>query len=122
MPSISVRDAPSRAVAVVLDQLTLAAGLTYDVEEAREQRLEFWYLFNTAWLSALEKHLEMSKSVLDGEPGVDQTLLNGALLEEMGDTLINLCDSLERYGLVDYEMGMEEEKIVEGKCCIELVV
>ena len=64
----------------------------------------------------------MSKSVLDGEPGVDQTLLNGALLEEIGDILINLCDSLERYSLVDYKIGIEEEKIIEGKCCIELVV
>ena len=107
---------------MVLDQLTLAAGLTHDVEETRKQRLEFWHLSNTAWLSALEKHLEMSNGVLDGKPGVDQTLLNGALLEEMGDTLIDLCDSLARYGLVDYQIGMEEEKIIKGKCCIELVV
>ena len=70
----------------------------------------------------MEKHLEISKSVLAGEPGVDQTLLNRALLEEIGDTLINLCDSLERYSLVDYQIRMEEEKIIEGKCCNELVV
>jgi hypothetical protein len=36
-------------------------------------------------------------------------------MEEMGKTLIQLCDQLEQHGLVDYQMGIWEEEILCGK-------
>lgn len=32
----------------------------------------------------------------------------------MGKELIQLCDQLEQYGLVDYQMGIWEEEILSG--------
>lgn len=33
----------------------------------------------------------------------------------MGDELVRLCDGIERHGLVDYQYGVWEEQITEGK-------
>lgn len=37
------------------------------------------------------------------------------MLERMGRELIALCDSMERHGLVDYQMGVWEEEILGGE-------
>lgn len=36
-------------------------------------------------------------------------------LNKMGDELIRLCDGIERHGLVDYQYGVWEEQITEGR-------
>lgn len=36
-------------------------------------------------------------------------------MESMGKELIQLCDQLEQYGLVDYQMGVWEEEILCGE-------
>lgn len=36
-------------------------------------------------------------------------------LNKMGDELVRLCDGIERHGLVDYQYGVWEEQITEGK-------
>lgn len=33
----------------------------------------------------------------------------------MGNELIRLCSTIERHGLVDYEYGVWEERIIDGK-------
>lgn len=35
-------------------------------------------------------------------------------MERMGRELVRLCDSMERHGLVDYQMGVWEEEIING--------
>jgi len=35
-------------------------------------------------------------------------------LARMVEALIGWCDSVEKYGLVDYEIGIWEEEILEG--------
>lgn len=40
----------------------------------------------------------------------------------MVDELLSLCDQLEQYGLVDYEIGVAEEQITHiFAVCLELV-
>ena len=51
-----------------------------------------------------------------GRPSAQfQNLLPKESLEEMGNELVSLCDGLEKYGLVDYQMGVSEQEIVESK-------
>jgi hypothetical protein len=47
-------------------------------------------------------------------------LLSREVLKEMVDDLIRLCDGIERHGLVDYGVGVWEERIVEGMLLMRL--
>lgn len=44
-----------------------------------------------------------------------QSLISLDDLQKMGRELIRLCDSVERFGLVDYDFGVWEERIMDGK-------
>ena len=48
-------------------------------------------------------------------PPPPQSVLQENFLERMGNELVKYCDELERFGLVDYEMGVWEEEIVSSK-------
>lgn len=48
------------------------------------------------------------------DPVAPQTLLSKEALERMGDELVAHCDTLGKYGLVDYQMGVAEEEIIDG--------
>lgn len=43
-----------------------------------------------------------------------QSLISKAKLEKMGKELIELCDGLEKHGLVDFEYGVWEELIEQS--------
>lgn len=43
------------------------------------------------------------------------SLLSQERMQSMGKHLIQLCDQLEQYGLVDYQMGIWEEEILCGE-------
>ncbi len=36
-------------------------------------------------------------------------------LERLSSELVRLCDSVEKHGLVDYQMGVAEEEIMDRK-------
>jgi len=48
-------------------------------------------------------------------PQAPRELLRDEFLERMGRELVRLCDNMERHGLVDYQMGVWEEEIIDGK-------
>lgn len=48
-------------------------------------------------------------------PQAPRELLREEFLERMGRELVRLCDNMERHGLVDYQMGVWEEEIIDGK-------
>lgn len=50
-------------------------------------------------------------------PASAVNLIREAALEGMGEALIGLCDGVEKYGLVDYQMGVWEEEILSGEVC-----
>ena len=44
-----------------------------------------------------------------------QSILTTASLEQLARELVRLCDSIEKHGLVDYQMGVAEEEIMDRK-------
>lgn len=74
----------------------------------REEKIYVWELFNFCWLAALQKQKELSTS---GGPG----LLDASTLKNMGHEVISCGNGLERFGLVDYQQGLWESKIIDGK-------
>ena len=50
----------------------------------------------------------------------DQTLMSEERLEEMGKSIVRLCDGIKRHGLVDYEYGVWEEQIIESMYYLQL--
>ena len=81
------------------------------------ERLKLWKQFNTAWLSALQTQKEMTIQMLETghRPQPPRTIMETEQMEDMGKELVKLCDSMEKHGLVDYEMGVWEEDIVSCK-------
>lgn len=46
-------------------------------------------------------------------PQPPRDILREEFLNRMGSELVRLCDSMERHGLVDYQMGVWEEEILD---------
>ncbi|KAK7706066.1 hypothetical protein SLS57_009847 [Botryosphaeria dothidea] len=91
-----------------------AEALVRDDEPMHGERLKLWEEFNTAWLSILQKQKEMVQEMAEAgqAPRPPQSLMEYDFLESMGKELVGLCDSMEKHGLVDYQMGVWEEEIV----------
>lgn len=41
--------------------------------------------------------------------------MSAQILEHLSRELVRLCDSVEKHGLVDYQMGVAEEEIMDRK-------
>ncbi len=95
-------------------------GLTVDDEDLYESRVKLWKNFNHAWLGLLAKQKEMmwSSKALHRS----QSLISFEDLQKMAQELIRLCDGIERFGLVDYEYGVWEERIMTSEWCISVQV
>lgn len=76
-----------------------------------------WTEFNTCWLAVLQRQKDDTQHLMDtGQPPVPpQSTLPATLLESMAEALVSLCDGLEKYGLVDYQMGVWEEEIMSSE-------
>jgi hypothetical protein len=46
-----------------------------------------------------------------------QSIMGARDLERLSSELVRLCDSVEKHGLVDYQMGVAEEDIMDCKSC-----
>lgn len=44
-------------------------------------------------------------------------MMDAPMLERLSSELVRLCDSVEKHGLVDYQMGVAEEEIIERTFC-----
>ncbi|KAK4104820.1 hypothetical protein N658DRAFT_542123 [Parathielavia hyrcaniae] len=87
-------------------------GFTSDNQQLHDERIKMWNDFNHAWLGLLQKQKELMES---GHPlQRPQSLVPQEGLKKMGDDLVRMCDSIERHGLVDYQYGVWEERIVES--------
>lgn len=93
------------------------AGLLHDNETLHGQRIQLWDQFNTCWLAVLQCQKDNTQRMLGtGQaPVPPQSLITEEFLEKMGHDLVSLCDTIERHGLVDYQMGVWEEEIISGK-------
>jgi hypothetical protein len=48
-------------------------------------------------------------------PQAPKTLIEDDYLLKMGNEVVRQCDVFEKYGLVDYQMGVAEEEIIASK-------
>ena len=85
-----------------------------------DQRLNMWTEFNYSWLALLQRQKEVTEQMKrhNQDPALSDSLLDARSLEHIGKEMIRLCDEVERYGLVDYEMGVAEEEILDSKTSI----
>ncbi|KAK0719987.1 hypothetical protein B0H67DRAFT_599583 [Lasiosphaeris hirsuta] len=86
-------------------------GLTSDDQNLHGDRIKLWNEFNYAWLSILQAQKDnMMESGQQSQRSRSPIPQDG--LEKMGKELVRLCDTIERHGLVDYEYGVWEERII----------
>ena len=92
-------------------------GLTRDDEALHDDRIRLWDEFNRAWLTALQRQHDMTEDMYRTNQAVQEpySLMNSQALEQLSRELIRLCDMVERFGLVDYQMGVQEEEIMDCK-------
>jgi hypothetical protein len=97
-------------------ELTVA-GLVRDDETYYQQRLQLWEEFNTCWLSTLQRQKAMTQEMINTgqRPQQPKSLIDHDFLEKMGTQLVKNCDSMEKHGLVDYQLGVWEEEIVSSE-------
>jgi len=75
-------------------------------------RIKLWGEFNTAWLSIFQKQKDILESGQRLQP--QQSLMSQEFINKMAKDLIRMCDLIEKYGLVDYQLGVAEEQIIQG--------
>ena len=80
--------------------------------------MKLWSDLNTAWLGIFSKQIDLiSQNVSRQSPN----LIPIMFIQEMAERLIIACDKVEGFGLVDYQYGLEEEKIMESMYTKQLV-
>ncbi|KAH8174122.1 hypothetical protein LIA77_05541 [Sarocladium implicatum] len=83
-------------------------GLTLDDASLHADRVQLWKNFNHAWLALGRAQKEGMQSSQHSD-----ALLSRDTIQKMVDDLIHLCNGLERHGLLDYGIGVWEERIVD---------
>lgn len=93
------------------------SGLTRDDEALHDDRIRLWDEFNRAWLTTLQRQHDMTEDMYRTNQAVQEpySLMNSQALEQLSRELVRLCDMVERFGLVDYQMGVQEEEIMDCK-------
>ncbi|GAB1197369.1 hypothetical protein APSETT444_006662 [Aspergillus pseudonomiae] len=91
-------------------------GILRDDQVVYTDRLQLWNDFNLCWLAVCQKQKDMLQDMLrTHRQPPHTTLLNDDVMDTLGKELIQLCDRVEQFGLVDYQMGIWEEEILGGK-------
>ena len=92
-------------------------GLTRDEQELHSDRIKLWNEFNLCWLAVLQRQKDNTQKMIETGQNVrpPESVLEEEYLERMGREIVRFCDSLERHGLVDYQMGVWEEEIISSK-------
>ncbi|KAH0080592.1 hypothetical protein KCU84_g12775, partial [Aureobasidium melanogenum] len=92
-----------------------ALGLDRDDKAQYQDRLKLWDTFNQCWLTVL--HSQHKTTQIMARTGQQlpfgQSILDFDDLETLGQEIVQLCDGIEKTGLVDYQMGVAEERIVD---------
>lgn len=88
-------------------------GLIVDEVALHADRIRLWGEFNNAWLGIFQKQKDMLESGQRISP--PQSLMTQEFINKMVKDLIRLCDGIENHGLVDYQLGVAEERIIMSK-------
>ncbi|KAJ9612509.1 hypothetical protein H2200_004106 [Cladophialophora chaetospira] len=98
-----------------------ALGLHHDDETKHADRIELWQDLNVAWEALGQRQKEITEEALRTrrQPA---DILTAEVITSLMDALVGLCDQLEQYGLVDFEMGIWEEQITHiFTVCLDLL-
>ncbi|KIX10614.1 uncharacterized protein Z518_01698 [Rhinocladiella mackenziei CBS 650.93] len=98
-----------------------ALGLHHDDETRQAERIGLWREFNLCWEALGQKQKDITEEALRTrrQPA---DVLSADTIKSLVDELVSLCDQLEQYGLVDFEMGIWEEQIVHiFTVCLDLL-
>ncbi|OCT54750.1 hypothetical protein CLCR_02989 [Cladophialophora carrionii] len=98
-----------------------ALGLHHDDETRHAERIDLWQEFNLAWEALGQKQKEITEEALRTrrEP---PDILSATSITSLMDEFVAMCDQLEQYGLVDFEMGAWEEQITHiFIACLDLL-
>ncbi|KAL9591273.1 MAG: hypothetical protein Q9179_007889 [Wetmoreana sp. 5 TL-2023] len=98
-------------------------GLVSDDQSLREERLKLWEEFNLCWLAVLQRQKDDTQMIMNtGQGWPPRSILRENFLERMAESLVQHCDGVEKYGLVDYQMGLWEEEIISTIIqCLDLL-
>jgi hypothetical protein len=89
----------------------VALGLHHDDSEKYQERLDMWQRFNLCWEALGQKQKDIYDEAVHTNRQPND-ILSADVLTRLVQELVNMCDQLEQYGLVDYELGIAEEQIV----------
>jgi hypothetical protein len=94
-----------------------ALGLDRDDKGQYKYRLELWDTFNHCWLTVLQSQYRTIQIMTrtGQQIPLGQSILDSDDLETLGHEIVKLCDSIDKTGLVDYQMGVAEERIIDSK-------
>ncbi|KAK7208372.1 hypothetical protein BZA70DRAFT_47371 [Myxozyma melibiosi] len=81
-------------------------GLASDSLLSYDSRLQFWRLFNRTWINLLARAHNTHATA-------NIVALSRFQLDECAVDIVALADNLQQYGLVDYELGVWEDRIIE---------
>ena len=96
-------------------------NLQHDEEGSQTQRITLWRDLNHAWEALAQKQKSATENALRTQQQPSD-LLSADAIQDLVNKLIGLCDQLEKYGLVDYEMGIWEEQIIDALTqCLDLL-
>lgn len=96
--------------ACALYNANICLGLIKDEEELHNECIKLWNDFNTL-LTVLQKQKDKTSEMIDlGQLPVPlQCYLSENFLEKMKRELVQFCNEMERYGLIDYQLSVWEE-------------
>jgi hypothetical protein len=89
-------------------------GLAEDHEDSKEEKMEFWKNFNHAWLVTLQDQYRLANEMIPNDQSMrnSDAIIGARTLKHLARKVVQFCDNVEVYGLVDYEMGFWEEPIL----------
>nr|KAK5433472.1 hypothetical protein LTR18_010715 [Exophiala xenobiotica] len=103
------------------EQALIVQGLQHDDENRYEERIELWTELNLCWEAIAQKQKEITEEALR-TTRLPADILSGETITHLVDELVSLCDQLEQYGLVDFELGIWEEQIIHiFTVCLDLL-
>ncbi|BFZ61397.1 hypothetical protein YB2330_002462 [Saitoella coloradoensis] len=86
-------------------------GLATDDPELYDQRFSFWRDLNDNWSNLFHRNVGLLTST---NAPVGAQRLNEMQLGNLGQHIIRWSDLLERFGLVDYDLGLQEDRCLKA--------
>lgn len=98
----------------------------YEARVKYEARLTFWRNLHYSWVAFLQRQLNDTQTMLSSDRPAGRVrsanLLAKDALEQLGDDVVRIANGLERYGLVDYEIGFFENEIIPSELFFRAVL